>query len=65
MATRNGSQPASYDLLFVRLVKVGGFILGMHEGFTTRDAATIALASFMLAGAQGAENVIVRRREKP
>lgn len=61
MATRNGS-PA-VDLFITRLIKVAGVVIAVHEAATTRDPATFAIASFMLAGAQGAENIA--RRGKP
>jgi hypothetical protein len=59
--TRNGNG-SSVDLWITRCIKACGALIAVHEAVTTRDAATFAIASFMLAGAQGAENII--RKDK-
>jgi hypothetical protein len=45
-----GHKPA---LIVTNLIKLAGIALGIHEGFrTVPDPRLIALAAFMLAGAQ-------------
>lgn len=56
---RNGSDRATFAI--TNLIKLGGFVIAVNEAFTTKDPATFAIASFMLAGAQGAENFLKGR----
>lgn len=43
-------------------IKLGGIVIAVHETFTTHDPAAYAVASVMMAGAQGVENVIKGRQ---
>lgn len=58
---RNGSGPG---LWITWLIKVAGLVIAVHEAFTTRDPVVFATASFMLAGAQGAENALKGLKER-
>lgn len=61
MATRGQEAQARRSTVVVtNLTKLGGFVLGMHEGFSsTPDPRVIALAAFMLAGAQVSETLLL------
>lgn len=52
------SQSERRGLWLTDLIKLGGFVIAIHEAFTTRDPVVFATASVMMAGAQGAENVL-------
>ena len=52
-------------LIVTNLTKLAGIALGMHEGFqATPDARVIALAAFMLAGAQVSETALLALIER-
>lgn len=51
-------------LWLTRLIKLGGFFIAIYNAVTVRDPASFAVASFMLAGAQGAENVLKGVKER-
>lgn len=47
-------------LVVTNLTKVAGIALGVHAGFSpTPDSRVIALAAFMLAGAQVSETLLL------
>lgn len=64
--TEKRSQPTRIDdsLWFTRLIKLGGFFIAIYNTVTTKDPAAFAIASFMLAGAQGAENILKGAKER-
>lgn len=48
-------------LVVTNLIKVGGLILAMKEGLGPEvRPGTLAVAAFMMAGAQGFENLLMR-----
>lgn len=51
------SQTERRSLWLTDLIKLAGVIIALHEAFTARDPVVFGVASFMLAGAQGVENV--------
>lgn len=51
-------------LWLTKLIKLGGFFIAIYNAVTVRDPATFAVASFMLAGGQGAENVLRGVKER-
>jgi hypothetical protein len=55
------SPPAAVDLTIARTIKLLGAVIAVHEAVTSRDPATFAVASLMMTGGQGAENVIRKR----
>lgn len=59
MNTRNGS-PA--DLAITRFIKVCGALVAVYAAVVTQDAGSFAIASVMLAGGQGLENVVKGRK---
>jgi hypothetical protein len=64
----NGSVQRSASrstLVVTNLTKVAGLVLGTRQGFEAHpDARVIALAAFMLAGAQVSENVMIALIER-
>ena len=55
------SSGSGVDLALTRLMKFAGIGLAVYNGVTTRDAATFGVASFMMMGGQGLENIIANR----
>jgi hypothetical protein len=60
-APKLSGSPQGADLLIARLIKLAGALIAVHEAVTSRDPATFAVASLMMTGGQGAENVIRKR----
>lgn len=46
-------------LVVTNLTKLAGLALGVFTGFTSQDVPTMALAGFMMAGAQVSESVML------
>lgn len=54
-----GAFPKAGALLVTNSVKVAGAVIAVNEAFTTKDAVVIALAAFMMAGAQVSEPLVM------
>lgn len=46
-------------LLITNLIKLGGLLVAVHEALTTKDAVVMASATFMMAGAQASEGLVL------
>lgn len=65
MATSQQNGSAARRALWITdLIRLAGIVIAVHEALTSRDPGVFVIASFMLAGAQGGENVIKKVASK-
>lgn len=63
---RTPGQARTGTLLITNVGKLVGLVIGFNEGLlrSHRDAATMAFAAFLIAGAQGGERVVLHLIDK-
>lgn len=55
----SGSGLRGTTLLITNLIKLGGLVVAIHEALTAKDAVVMATATFMMAGAQASEGLVL------
>lgn len=58
--SNRGQAPArSVTLVLANLTKLAGLVVAVHEAFTARSPVVMAVAAFMMAGAQISETLVL------